>query len=267
MPAAATIAAVVVPLVGAGLLAVASATSGLAGVGVVVLLLQVPLVLAWFALSAATGTGLGFALTLVAIGASDLALANDDQATTRALAPIVGLSLLAAFGHQLVRGRRRAGATMSMAAVISAIVIAAAAACWLAVRALPLGADAVSVAVSAVVAALVTGRIVDLALPGPKVVPGGLRGPVGAGLALVAAVGAGAIAGASIDTVGVANGALLALLVAVAVVTTDLAVDMVAAGLPASELRARSAVPPVAGLLPLVAAAPAAYLAARVLLG
>jgi hypothetical protein len=227
----------------------------------------VPLVLAWFALSAATGTGVGFGLTLVAIGAADLALANDDQATTRALAPILGLSLLAAFGHQLARGRRRSGTTMSMAAVVSAVVIAAAAACWLAVRALPLGRDAVTVAVSAVVAALVTGRVVDLALPGPKVVAGGLRGPVGAALAVVAAVAAGAVAGGMHATVGTANGVLLALLVAAAVVTTDLAVDMIAAGLPLAELRARSAVPPVAGLLPLVAAAPAAYLAARVLLG
>ena len=42
---AATIASVVVPLAAAGLLAVASATAGEAGVGVVVLLLQVPLVL------------------------------------------------------------------------------------------------------------------------------------------------------------------------------------------------------------------------------
>lgn len=267
MPAAATVAAVVVPLAAAALLAVASATAGLAGVGVVVLLLQVPLVLAWFALSGATGTGAGFGLTLVAIGAADLALANDDQATMRALAPILGLALLAAFAHQLARGRHRTGATMSMAAVISAIVIAGAAACWLAVRALPLGGDAVTVAVSAVVAALVAGRAVDLLLPGPKVVAGGLRGPVGSAVALVAAVGAGAVAGGMHDTVGALNGTLLALLVAIAVVTTDLAVDMIGAGLPLAELRARSAVPPVAGLLPLVAAAPAAYVAARLLLG
>lgn len=267
MQAAATVAAVVVPLAAAGLLAVASATSGRAGVGVVVLLLQVPLVLAWFALSGATGTGVGFGLAVVALGASDLALATDEQATTRALAPIVGLSLLAAFAHQLSRRRGRVGSTMSMAAVVSAILISGAAACWLAVRALPLGRDAVTVAVSAVVGALVAGRVADLALPGPKVVPGGLRGPVGAALALVAAVAAGGVAGGMHDTVGVGNGVLLALLVAVAVVTTDLAVDMIAAGLPVTELRARSAVPPIAGLLPLVAAAPAAYVAGRLLLG
>src|SRR5689334_21309311 len=123
MPPAATIAAVVVPLAAAGLLAVASATAGRAGVGVVVLLLQVPLVLAWLALCDATGSGGGFLLTLGAIAAADLLLATDDQATTRALAPVVALALLASFGHQLARGRHRRGATASMAAEVSAVVI------------------------------------------------------------------------------------------------------------------------------------------------
>ena len=267
MPAAATAAAVIVPLAAAGLLLVASDTAGKAGVGVVVLLLQVPLVLAWLALCGATGSAGGFALSLGAVAAADLLLATDDQATTRALAPVIALALLGSFAHQLLRGRHRRGATASMAADVSAVVISAAAACWLAVRALPLGRDAVTVALAAVVVALVAGRAVDLLLPGPKVVYGGLRGPWGAAVALLAALGAGAIAGGMHDLVGAANGLVMAAVVAVAVVTTDLAVDMVAAGLPASAARARSAIPPVAGLLPLVAAAPAAYVAARVLLG
>jgi hypothetical protein len=85
--------------------------------------------------------------------------------------------------------------------------------------------------------------------------------------AIIGGVAAGAVAGSVQDSVGFGNGVVMAAVVAIAVVTTDLAVDMMAAGLPASEFRARSAVPPVAGLLPLVAAAPAAYVAARVLLG
>jgi hypothetical protein len=267
MPAAAKAASAVVPLIVAGLLAVASATSGVAGVGVVVLLLQVPLVLAWLALCGATGSAGGFALALVGLGAADLLLATDDAATTRALAPVVALALLGSFAHQLARGSRRRGATASMAAEVSAVVIAGSAACWLAVRALPLGHDAVTVAIAAVVAALVAGRLVDVVLPGPKVVDGGLRGPWGAVAAVLAALGAGAVAGANLELVGTANGLVMSAVIALAVVTTDLAVDMVAAGLPASEFRARSAVPPVAGLLPLVAAAPAAYVAARVLLG
>jgi hypothetical protein len=246
---------------------VASSTAGIAGAGVVVLLLQVPLVLAWLALCGASGSAGGFGLTVLALAAADLLLANDDQATTRALAAVIALSLIASFAHQLARGRHRVGATASMAAEVSAVVIAGSAACWLAVRALPLGAEAVSVALAAVGAALVTGRVVDLALPGPKVVPGGLRGPWGAVCAILGALAAGAAVGAAQDLVGVRNGVVIAAVVAIAVVTTDLAVDMMAAGLPPAEFRARSAVPPVAGLLPLVAAAPAAYVAARVLLG
>ncbi|MDQ1688266.1 MAG: hypothetical protein QOK42_1241 [Frankiaceae bacterium] len=267
MPAAAVAASVIVPLAGAALLAVSSATAGIAGVGVVVLLLQVPLVLAWLALCGSSGSAGGFLLSVVALAAADLLLANDDQATTRALAPVVALALLGSFAHQLARGRHRQAATASMAAEVSAVVIAGSAACWLAVRALPLGREAVSVALAAVAAALLSGRVVDLAVPGPKVVPGGLRGPWGAVVAIVGALGAGAAAGAAQNAVGAANGLVMAAVVAIAVVTTDLAVDMMAAGLPASEFRARSAIPPVAGLLPLVAAAPAAYVAARVLLG
>lgn len=264
---AATIASVVVPLAAAGLLAVASSTAGEAGVGVVVLLLQVPLVLAWLALCGATGSAGGFAIACVAIGAADLLLANDDQATTRALAPVLALALLASFAHQLARGRHRRGATASMAAEVSAVVIAGAAACWLAVRALPLGRAAVSVALASVVAGLVVGRLVDLLLPGPRVVDGGLRGPWGAAAGLIGAIAGGTVAGAMHASVGASSGLVMAAVVGVAVVTTDLAVDMVAVGLAASEVRARSAVPPIAGLLPLVAAAPAAYVTARVLLG
>jgi hypothetical protein len=66
---------------------------------------------------------------------------------------------------------------------------------------------------------------------------------------------------------GMARGTRLALVAAVIALVADLAVDAVLHAAPPVDARARSGVPPLGILLPVVLAAPAAYVAGRILLG
>jgi hypothetical protein len=73
--------------------------------------------------------------------------------------------------------------------------------------------------------------------------------------------------GERVDVLGVDRGVRLALVTAIIAVIADLAVDAVLSAAPPRDERARSALPPLGILLPVVLAGPAAYVAGRILLG
>jgi hypothetical protein len=153
-----------------------------------------------------------------------------------------------------------------MAAAISAVVLVGGVACWLAMYATPYGPDAVLLASAALGAAVLGARALDVAVRRPLVVAGGTATVPGLLAGAVAGLAVGALLGGSLDDVGTSNGLVLGLVTAAAAVSADVAVDHVGAALPVTAFRARSAVNPVASLLPLAATAPVVYIAARILL-
>ena len=73
--------------------------------------------------------------------------------------------------------------------------------------------------------------------------------------------------GSGHQSIGTDAAVRIAVVAAVIALIADLAVDAVLHGAPPRDNRARSALPPLGALLPVVLAAPAAYVAGRILLG
>jgi len=114
-------------------------------------------------------------------------------------------------------------------------------------------------------AAVVAGRAGDAILLRPALVHGAKRGALGLVLAVLASAGLGALLGVTWAPLSAASGTALGAACGVAAVVADLATDL--AEDDALDERRRSALRPLAMLLPLVVAAPVAYAAARLLVG
>lgn len=234
--------------------------------GGAVLVLQLLMTLAWLAVVDAPGGTGALLLAGAAAAAGDAMLVRHPADGIGVLVAVVGVSLVAGIGHQLLR-RSRVQVTRSLAGSVSAVLLAMAAATLVGLRVGPDGGGALAATVAGAGAALVAARLVDAVLSRPRAVPGGRRGWPGllggaaaafaAGLA-VARYPAGLPARPAWELALIAGGVALAV---------ELVFDAGAVSLLAGDDERRAAaVAPALALLPLALAAPAAYVAARILL-
>ncbi|HEU5034391.1 MAG TPA: hypothetical protein VFT62_06495 [Mycobacteriales bacterium] len=251
--------------------AVAAALAGLAvlGAGALaagVFAVQVVLALAWLAALDAPAGGGAFVITVAAAGVMDGILGTALTPDIGRAAGVVGVAVVISLLHQLAR-RPRTGVTLSYSGTVSAAVLALAGAAYLALH-VEGGGDVadVSALVGAGVA-LAAARVVDGFVPRPAVLAGSRRGVAGLAVGLGAAAAVGWGYGASSAALGVDRSIRLALVTAVIALIADLAVDAVLSAAPPRDERARSALPPLGILLPVVLAGPAAYVTGRILLG
>jgi hypothetical protein len=237
-----------------GLLAVA-AYAGAVPLALAVAFVQIVFIVGWFAVVDVPG---GRGGTIVATGAAVLAdgllLAQAMRTDEPDLVPVavtLGVALLAAFVHQIARRKGRPDVVASITATLTVTAIAVLGALLLPAT----GGDGSAAAVVAVVVGAGAATASTL-LP--------LSPWVAAAIAVVVAAAIGAVVGATSDDVGVAPGVALGAAAAVlAVLGTAVARFALhdAADRPAERIL-RLAVP---ALLPLLLAAPAAYVLSRVL--
>lgn len=265
------------PLLVQGLLAalaggvlVAAALAGQAALVVGVLVVQVVLGVGALALLEAPAAGGALVVALAAGLAADAVVLVDDGSIDR-LPGVVGLGLVVALLHQLVR-RGRSRVTESLADTLLVVVVVVAAACLLAQLATEDGEQVLVLALAAAAAALLVGRVGDRLLPRPALTDGATRGWAGLLLALVAGAGASALLSELADLgpldLRLSTAALLGLCVGAVVVTADLAVDLGAAELRPGRRDARrvGALRPTAALLPYALLGPVALLVGRLVL-
>ncbi len=251
--------------VSAGLFGVTYA--GRAPLAVAVLVLQVVFTLAWLAVLGVTGGTGAFAVAAGAAIAADAVVVGGTDSDIGGLVGVVGVAMVAALGHQLLR-RHRTAVTRSLAGTMSAVLLVVATATYVALRAGTGGRAAAATSFAGVAAAMLLSRLVDLVLPRPAVVPEGGRGWAGLLVGALAAAGAGALYGWGTGTIDLADAWPLALVAGVTALAADLGVDACRAAYDAhDDDRARSALDPVDMLAPVAVAAPAAYVAARLLMG
>ena len=258
------------PLLVQGLLAALPAVAlVLASVGgpvvlaAAVLALQVGLVAALLALLDAPAPRGSLLVVSAAALAADVVALTGDGGVDR-LAGVVGLGLVLALLHQLVR-RGRSRVTESLADTLLALVVVASAACLVALR-LTDGGEILRLALTVAAGVLLVGRVGDALLPRPALVVGATRGWPGLVLSLLAAPGVALLLDDRAPlSLSPAAAVLVALAVALTVVTADLAVDLGGAELRAGARDARrvTALPPAAVLLPYALLGPVALLAAR----
>jgi hypothetical protein len=212
-------------------------------VAIVLGLVQLLLVWAWFPALQVRGVLGGRLVTVGAAVAADIAvLAADDARPSAPLGPVLALALLAAFVVQLVRRDGREALTASLTATGTAATLVVFGSLWLALDTLRRGDDVLLVALLALAAVV----LADL-LP----LPGWLRWSIGAVVALVASL-------------VVARGSDLD----VAVTLATGAGAAVVAGLGALVARRVPAPNPVLpAVLGALLVAPVGYLLARVLVG
>ena len=196
----------------------------------------------WFAALdvAAAARGGAFVGAAAAIGA-DLAVAlRDDRRPLAPVTAVLGLAMLAALLHQLIRRDGRDRLTASLTATVALAVVGALGSCYLGAQSSRDGAAFVVAGVVAAAAAVVAARCPD-------------HESVGAGIGLVAGVAAGAVVGVLSD-LGPRTGGIVGLGCAVAAAVTA-----------AVARRAVSPDPLVTAGLPLLLAAPVAFVLARLL--
>lgn len=260
---------VVVAGLGSGLVAVGLAGLTLIGIGPLaagVFVVQVVLALAWLAALDVRGRGGVFVIVVVASGVMDGLVGSESAPDIGRAGGVLGVTVGVGLLFQLAR-KPRVEVTASFAGMIAAATLALCVASYAALRVESGGDKAVVAALLGVGAALSSGRIVDLVLPRPAAAPGSRRGVAGVVVGLAAAVLVGWAYGSHDHGLGSDTAVRLALVTAVLAVVADLAVDAVLAAAPPADPRSRSAVPPLGILLPVSLAAPAAYVAGRILLG
>jgi len=258
-------------LTGLGAAVVAAALAGLALVHIGLLAagvfaVQVVLALAWLAAVDVPGGGGAFVIVVIASGVMDGLVATYNQADIGRAAGVAAVAVIVSLLHQLAR-RPRVDVTLSFGGTIAAVGFAMSAASYLALAVQTDGADADAVALLGAGVALGIARLSDLALPRPAAVPGSRRGVVGLVLGFAFALLVGYLFSTGYASLEHGRGIRLALVAAVIALVTDLAIDGVLRGAPPKDERARSGVPPLGILLPVVLAAPAVYVAGRILLG
>src|SRR3954453_1825034 len=258
-------------VVGLAAALVAAALAGLAllhigALAAGVFAVQVVVALAWLAALDVPGGGGAFVIVVIASGVMDGLVGSYDEPDIGRAAGVAALAVIVSLLHQVAR-KPRVAVTLSFGGTVSAVAFAMAAASYIALRVESGGAQADPAALLGAGVALAVARLTDLALPRPAPLPGSRRGVVGLVVALPAALAVGWGYGTSEAVLGAGSGSRLALVAAVIALVADLAVDAVLAAAPPTEERARSGVPPLGILLPVVLASPAAYVAGRILLG
>ncbi|WP_448615400.1 hypothetical protein [Modestobacter sp. URMC 112] len=249
LPAAAAVVAATVLLAGLPVV------WGSAGLVVAVVAVQLALVAAWVVAVGIRGFTGSLVLGAAATAGTDLALLLPERARLDPLVVVLGLTFLAAVLHQMVRPAPRRYLVASLAGVVLLVCAVCSLGVFLTVGRLADGPRLVSTAVLVVGGALLVGHLVDLVLPRPQIAPGVPRGLVGLVLAVLAGAGVAVLregATALSDVLGaVTAGTVLGSVAAL----TGLGASYVVAERP----RRRWALPVVQAVLPLAAAAPAAY--------
>jgi hypothetical protein len=286
-------------VVGAVAAATAGAMAALSLVGrgwlaVVVLVAQVALVVGWTFLLDIPGSAGAVAIAAGAAASSDGVLLKAHHVSLRDFATIVAFAFLLALLWQIARpGRTRV--TESLAATLAAAVLAVAGGAWLTLYAggtgdkpLPAGHQGCLAALLGVTVALGLGRLVDVLWSGPRLAASSRRGWLGlvVGVAAGCAVGAwyggqagppsgasGAVTYAGRELMSGGKGALIALVAAGVAAVVDVGIDAgmttLAGDRPDGASRRPAPWPArlvVLAVLPILAAAPAAYVVARVVL-
>ena len=250
----------------AGALALAS-TAGRVPLVAAVLVLQLALVAAVLALLDAPAPRGSLVVAAGAALAADVVVLADDGAVDR-LAGVVGLGLVVALLHQLVR-RSRSRVTESLADTLLSVVAVASAACLVALLLVRGGDGVLQLALAVAAVVLLVGRVGDRLLPRPVLAGGATRGWAGLVLGLLAGVGVALLLADRVPlALSLEAAALLALVVAAPVAAADLAVDLGGAELRAGRRDARrvAALRPAAALLPYAVLGPVALLAGRLVL-
>ncbi|UNX54523.1 hypothetical protein MF406_16790 [Georgenia sp. TF02-10] len=182
-----------VTALGAAVLALAGYLSGDLLTGLVVLL-GLLLALGWPRLLALpTGPGVTAVIALVAVAAAAAAR----FASLDALALVMGLAVIAAFVHEMLRRDGRPRLAESVSGAVTGAVVVVSAAGWVTAEAGPGSPLVVTAAATIAAAAAVT------AVPAPTALV--------AGLATAAAAAAGVVAGAILPVVGMVPGGLVGL--------------------------------------------------------
>lgn len=257
-----------------GGLAAAAVAAGLAGLALVhigalaagVFAVQVVVALAWLAALDVPASGGAFVIVVIASGVMDGLVGSYREPDIGRGAGVVAVAVIVSLLHQVAR-RPRVAVTSSFGGTLSALAFAFAAASYVGLCVEKGGAEADAAALLGAGVALAAARLTDLAVPRPAPLPGSRRGIVGIFVGFGAALLVGWAYGDSQAVLGMARGTRLALVAAVIALVADLAVDAVLHAAPPVDDRARSGVPPLGILLPVVLAAPAAYVAGRILLG
>lgn len=270
-PAGSTTSALHVFATGLGAAVVAAALAGLSllhigALAAGVFAVQVVLALAWLAAVDVPGGGGAFVIVVIASGVMDGLVGTSDTPDIGRASGVAAVAVIVSLLHQVAR-RPRVQVTLSFAGTIAAVCFALAAASYIALSVQQDGDAADAVALLGAGVSLGIARLADLALPRPAAVPGSRRGVVGLLLGFAFAALVGWAYGGARAVLGAGDGIRLAVVAAVIALVADLAVDGVLRGAPPQDERARSGVPPLGILLPVVLAAPAAYVAGRILLG
>lgn len=255
--------------VAAALVAVVLALLALVHVGAVaaaVFAVQVVIALAWLAALDVPGGGGAFVITVIAAGVMDGLVGSNREPDISAAAGVAAVAVIVSLLHQIAR-RPRVAVTLSFGGTVSAVAFALCATCYVALRVQSDGGHADAAALFGAGVALAAARLTDLAVPHPALVHGSRRGAIGLLIGAGLAVLVGWAYGNGQSQLGGDTGFRIALVAAVIALVADVAVDAVLHAAPPSEERARSGVPPLGILLPVVLAAPAAYVAGRILLG
>jgi hypothetical protein len=269
--------------------------AGRGWLAVLVLLAQVGFVVGWTVLLDTPGTAGAVAIAAGAAASSDGVLLKVHHVALRDFAVIVALAFLLSLLWQIARpGRTRV--TESLAAILAAAVIAVAGGAWLILdagvtRSRPFlaGHQACVAALLGVTAALGLGRLADVLWSRPRLFPTGRRGLPGLVVGIGAAAGVGAWYGAQAglpahatnpvviyagrELMSGGKGALIAVVAGLVAATVDVGIDAgmttLAGDRPTGASRRAAPWPArlaVVAMLPILAAAPAAYVAARVVL-
>jgi hypothetical protein len=242
-------------VVATGLLAGLPVVWGDAGLVAAVIAVQLALVGAWVVAVGVRGFLGSLVIGAAATAGTDLALLLPDRARLDSLVAVLGLAFLAAVVHQMLRPAPRRYLVASLAGVVLLVCAVCALGVLLTVGRLDGGPRLVTTAVLVVGATLLVGHLVDLVLPRPQIAVGVPRGVLGLVVGVLAGI-----------AVAVFREGATSLQDALAAVTTGTVLGSVAAltGLGASYVVAERAehgwsLSVVQAVLPLAAAAPAAY--------
>jgi hypothetical protein len=230
-----------------------------------VFVVQVVVALAWLAALDVPAGGGAFVIVVIASGVMDGLVGSYREPDIGRAAGVAAVAVLVSLLHQVAR-RPRVAVTLSFGGTLSALAFAFAAASYVALCVETGGDHADAAALLGAGVALAAARLTDLAVPRPAPLPGSRRGVVGIFVGMGVALLVGWAYGGSEAMLGMSSGTRLALVAAVIALVADLAVDAVLHAAPPVDDRARSGVPPLGILLPVVLAAPAAYVAGRILL-
>jgi hypothetical protein len=235
---------------------------------VMLMLIQLAFVAGWASLFDIPGPGGAVGIPAAAVVLGDCALLSGNGVSLTSLATVLGFVFLATLVWQIARPHRTR-VVESLAVTVSGVVLALGGGAFITLRASGNGENAVSVALLGVVAVLGVGRTMDAVAPEPSLAGLSRRGVPGLVAGLASALVVGTFYGAQLVAMTVGQGIAIAFVAAAVAAATDIGLE-VGLGTLGSEPGRRSAPWParlaVAATLPILLAAPATYVVARVVL-